>query len=146
MDRETEFNAAIEYATAEGKRAGKAAASWVELSDVADARRLLQLLDDGDPVGFDGIPHADLSGEYADTLTGPQLVRDALDAADVPQEDGDGIPAREWSDWFTEICDAYETAFNDAASDAVQRRLMIATGHSLAYVIQGVRNEMTDDG
>lgn len=124
------YEMAIEYARTEGTRAGTAAASWVFDGNTPEEAytAVLRGLDDGDPAVYDTLPYPDLSGEWADSLTGPQLVDDALSAAGVTVDDETGNPSRERMDWFTDICDAYETAFNDAVEDEVRRVALYQTG------------------
>ena len=102
------------YARVTGDRDGDAAASWYTVNET-NARAILRGILDGDPAVLDTFPTADLSGQWADTLTGPELVRDALDYAG---QDPDG-EAAEYA--FSDICDAYETAFSDAVACAIER-------------------------
>lgn len=123
------YDAAIAYATERGRQDGANAIDWQYLpgggrdhSSAADIRawaeRTLQGIEDGDPETLDTIPTADLSGQWADTLTGPELLADAVRAADMthdyPATDSDTA-----ADWFTDVCDAYENAFDSAAQDAI---------------------------
>lgn len=118
------YSAAIEYARKVGHDAGENAAAWyvqdtiggrVSGDPVKAARYILRGIDDGDSAVTDGFPFADLSGEWADTLTGPQLFDDALRAAGVYDQDS----GRDVSDGMTDICDAYEMAFSEAAEAAI---------------------------
>jgi hypothetical protein len=105
----------LAYARELGAEHGRAAASWVfDGNTPQDAyARALKGIEDGDPAVLDTLPSADLSGEWADTLTGPQLVADAISYAGGSDDLSD--------DWFTNICDAYETAYDDAVLDEVSR-------------------------
>jgi hypothetical protein len=125
----TAYDAALAYAAERGREDGTNAAGWYTqdamgagLSNVGrmNARRILIGIDDGDPAVMDSLPYADLSGEWADTLTGPGLVADAVAAA-LYGDDTAGETAYDAAraDWFTDICDAYETAYSDAATDAI---------------------------
>src|SRR6185295_3028760 len=117
---------------AEGSAAGRNAAEWW-LQDTIGGRvaprvdrmaagAILRGLEDGDPAVLDMLPRADLSGEWAGDLTGPQL----YDAAIVNADDWT-MTRPEWvaywaeHDAFTDICDAYESAFDDAVSAEVGR-------------------------
>ena len=100
------------YARVTGDRDGGAAASWYTI-DETNAAAILRGIEDGDPAVLDTFPFPDLSGQWADTLTGPQLVRDALEYAG---EDPDGDEAQ---DAFGDICDAYEAAFSAAVEDYI---------------------------
>lgn len=112
---DTQYAAAIEYARALGEEHGRNAASWIEYDQTP---RLARLLDDGDPVVYDELPSADLSGEWAGALTGPDLYAEALQAAGMdPDETNEDAP-----DWFTDVCDAYSDAFSLAVEDDVQLR------------------------
>ena len=126
----TPYDAAVEYARKRGADDGRNAAGWyiqdtiggrVAGDPVKAAAYILRGIDDGDSAVTDGFPYADLSGEWADTLTGPQLVDDALSAAGVAVDDETtGDASAERMDWFTDVCDAYETAFSDACTAAIE--------------------------
>lgn len=129
-DRMIAYDKAIEYARLTGADDGEAAASWFFDGNTTDDtyRTVLQGLDDGDPAVLDTLPFADLSGQWADSLTGPELVDDAIDAAGVVIVDdettlGDPYAGRESlaADWFSDLCDAYEDAFGTAVQDAIER-------------------------
>ena len=132
------YDAAITYAADLGAEHGRNAAEWY-LQDVfqpvhadampAQARRILRGIDDGDPAIQDTFPFPDLSGQWADSLTGPQLVADALTAAGLVH-DGDAYsrpyghapgacPVCDSWDAPGDIADAYETAFRDAVESAI---------------------------
>lgn len=139
---ERAFLMALQYARETGTAHGRAAASWYEIRDEATARAILSGLEDGDPAILDTLPSADLSGEWADTLTGPQLVADAWAeglCSDYRAVGMDHTAAYEAAadryivlrdageDAFSELCDAFELAFSEAAEDAIARaaRLML---------------------
>lgn len=110
---------AIEKAREIGTEHGTAAASWVTdgNTDPETYRRLLAGIEDGDPEIMDELPHADLSGEWADGYTPRQLVEDCdLDADEVEAEDGTRLISVE-----TELCDAYEEAFSVAVEAEIVR-------------------------
>lgn len=109
------YEAAIGYAESEGRCDGHAAASWYELGDATAARIVLDGINDGDPEVLDTLPHTDLSGEWADSRTGPMLVAEAysVDMDDITES---------MMDAFSDICDAYETAYDTAVSDAITAR------------------------
>ena len=118
---DTAYDAAIAYAADRGAQDGRNAAEWW-LQDTIGGRvrprvdrmaagAILRGLADGDPAVLDILPYADLSGEWADTLTGPQLVAAALDAG----EGGD------YMGWYSDVCDAYEAAFSEAVEAEVSR-------------------------
>lgn len=125
------FDRAIDYATKRGEEDGRNAAGWYVQDTIGGrasgdpvkaARYILRGIDNGDSAVTDGFPFADLSGEWADTLTGPQLVEDAIVNVD------DWTMTREawvayWAarEPFTPICDAYEVAFSTAAQDEIER-------------------------
>lgn len=121
---ETAYDAAIDYARKLGAEHGRNAAGWWlqdELSPavrpisrpVGRARRILAGIEDGDPAILDTFPAPDLSGEWADTLTGPELFEGALRAA------GDDT-LRAGMTVYGDVCDAYESAFSDAVTDAIE--------------------------
>ena len=122
----TAYDRAVAYAAERGRQDGGNAAGWyvqdafggrVTRGNDDAARRILAGIDAGDPAVLDTLPRADLSGQWADTLTGPALVADALDVADVARDRIGDRP--EDAAWFHDICDAYECAFADAAEDAI---------------------------
>jgi hypothetical protein len=122
---DTPYDRAIAYAAEIGREHGTNAASWVFDGNTSDETyaRILAGLDDGDPEILDSLPAPDLSGQWADSLTGPRLIVDALDAAGHSRETVHASTygyCRESEEWGADICDAYENAFSDAVSDAVE--------------------------
>lgn len=125
-DTDTPHDRALAYARTRGEQDGRNAVSWFDWMggwsgpdpEKRAARAILAGIEDGDPAVLDTLPAADLSGQWADTLTGPQLVADAWIEAGI-------------TDWrsltgehdaaFTDICDAYETAFSQAVEDEIAR-------------------------
>jgi hypothetical protein len=78
----------------EGKRAGEAAASWFDPGDRRNARRLLEMLDDGDPRLDEYLPRSpDLSGEYAG-----ESMNEILDIDDDDDDDDVDEIAQIWED------------------------------------------------
>lgn len=120
------YSAALDYARDLGAQHGKSAASWVEIPDERTARLILAGMEDCDSAILDTLPSADLSGQWAGMLSGPALVSDALSEAGM-DDDADAWPDA-YSDWFTDICDAYELAFDNAAEDEVSRRARYMAG------------------
>lgn len=120
----TPIDRAIAYATERGRADGLAAASWYEVPTGSgiNLARLIKGIDDGDPAILDTFPTADLSGEWADSLTGPALVEAAIVNADDWTMTRDEWTAY-WSvlEPFNDICDAYEIAFSDAAAAEIER-------------------------
>ena len=130
-----QWDAAIAYAAAEGTLDGAAAASWVTDGNTTDRTFawLARGIDDGDPEVLDTLPQPDLSGQWADARTGPQLMAEALRAAGIVHADGSPFRTPDamghapgtcavcdaW-DAFTEVCDAYDLAFGAAVQDAVR--------------------------
>jgi len=132
---DTTYAAAVAYAADRGRSDGLAAASWYELPDGSHAlRRIIDGIESGDPIVLDTFPSPDLSGQWADSLTGPALVCEALQAADAPH---DGMPyghapgacatCDAW-DATGDICDAYETAYSDAVESDIGRRARYQLG------------------
>lgn len=138
------YDAAVKYATDLGAEHGANAAEWWLQDTVggrarggtdwrssaeANARTILRGIDDGDPAVLDTLPASDLSGQWADSLTGPELTADALTAAGLVH-DGDtyarpyghapgACPACDAWDAPGDIADAYESAFTMAAEAAI---------------------------
>lgn len=125
--KEAKWNRTLAIAKARGAEDGIGAAGWWEQDAIGGrssgdprptALRVLTGMEEGDPEVLDALPALDLSGEWADSLTGPGLVEEIGDEA--------GLDEQERIDWFSEICDAYETAFCEASADEIQR-MCIAT-------------------
>lgn len=124
---EAAYDAALAYAENLGREHGAGAAGWYvqdafggrsgrsAVDDRAAAARILRGIEDGYPEIVDELPRADLSGQWAATLTGPELHADAVLAADVDVAQDAG----ETDEWFTDVCDAYENAYASAVEDAV---------------------------
>lgn len=122
-DDDTAYDAAIRYATALGREDGAAAASWAYDGNTPREWYVAvrKGLADGDPAILDQLPAPDLSGQWAGTLTGPDLVRDAILASGA-----DGTTMQDAEEyWFTDICDAYDDAFNDAVYADIERACAI---------------------
>ena len=108
----------IAAVTATGTADGINAAGWWMQdnvhgrSDNLRARITIAGMDDGVPELMDALPYADLSGQWADGTTVRTLYADHYT---------DGMPAYDTlPDWaYTEIGDAYETAYADAAHGAI---------------------------
>ena len=125
-----QYDAALAYARTLGAEHGHAAATWYEVSDAKDAAAVLAGIEDGDPAILDTFPFPDLSGQWADGLTGPKLVDDALSDTDMRHDDRHDLYADAYrdscarckaGDWFSDICDAYEDAFRVAVELEVAR-------------------------
>lgn len=116
-DRERQIEAALAYAATRGARAGKAAASWYEVGSETRARAVLAGIEDGDTAILDTFPTSDLSGQWADMMTGPGLMEEALEEAYISETD----PLHLDDDLFDDLCDAYETAFTFAVESAIER-------------------------
>lgn len=124
-DQATAYDRAIAYARERGEQDGRNAAGWYSpfyRDDTNHARRILRGIEDGDPAILTEFPQPDLSGQWADSLTGPELVADALSDAGVNIDSADGERhSDKYVDWFSDICDAYETAFSQAVEDEIAR-------------------------
>lgn len=95
----------------DGRKAGKAAASWLDIRDAAAARRFRRMLDDGDPQLDDYLPRRpDLSGEFAGESLNEVLGVD----------DGD---AEEWGDEFDDHVDEIAEIWQEAADEAFDREI-----------------------
>lgn len=124
------FDIAIAYARDLGAREGHGAAGWFEMDTFGGhvtrgaseaARRVIAGIENGDPTVLNALPTADLSGQWADRMTGPGLVADALDEAGLNEGTNPTAYRKAADNWFTSICDAYETAFDLAVQDEVLR-------------------------
>jgi hypothetical protein len=123
------YTAAVEYARKRGAADGANAAGWyvqetiggrVTGDPVAAARYILRGIEDGDSAVTDGFPFADLSGEWADSLTGTALYDAAIvNADDWTMTRPDWVAYWAGHDAFSDVCDAYSDAFSSAAEDAI---------------------------
>jgi hypothetical protein len=99
-----------------GREAGNAAASWYydrcDQLTREDYIKVLRGIRDCDPLIMDTFVSGSLSGEYADDMTPKRLYEDLEMGDNAIELVGD------------EICDAYETAFNRAYQDSVERETM----------------------
>lgn len=95
-------DAYMRAATIGGTAGALAAADWIAGGAPEDER-----------------PEPDLSGEWADTLTGPVLYALAYGSVVIGE---DGAPlaviAEPFGDDFSEVCGAYEDAYRDAVTQA----------------------------
>jgi hypothetical protein len=104
---------ATERAETLGADAGRAAASWYDVT-AKNAAAILQGLRDGDPAVTDTIPYAPLSGEWADDpLPSDILLRVGADIGQLAADDA------------ADILQAYEIAYTDAAWEEVERRALL---------------------
>jgi hypothetical protein len=97
-------DAHIAEARSMGIDAATNAASWVVDGNTPDEhiRRVLQLMEDGDPRVDEYLPsYPDLSGAFADDYTPLTLARDILDTDDPSPEDIDTL-ADAWEDGVSE--------------------------------------------
>lgn len=125
------YDAAIRYAAELGADHGRNAAGWYVQDTIGGrssgdpvraARYILRGIDGGDSAVTDGFPFANLSGEWADRLTGADLVQDALHAATTgPDAADDDPPADAAESWLSDVCHAYEAAFSAAVSAEIER-------------------------
>lgn len=96
-----------------GKAAGKAAASWFDPGDERQARRLLTMLEDGDPRLDEHLPRRpDLSGEWAG-----ESMNETLDVED--DDDPDDVD---------EIASVWQEAADEAFDQEIERALIFAAG------------------
>jgi hypothetical protein len=102
-----------------GREAGKAAGSWAAdgNTDPEGARRLVAMLDDGDPAAYDRLPDApNLSGEWADDPTPLSLARDIT---------GEDYPDPELMD---RLAEAFDEGVGETFEQACERELRTAAG------------------
>lgn len=101
-----------------GAESGKAAGSWVAdgNSDLKACRRMLQMLDDGDPEAYDSLPSAPLSGEWADGLTCDGVLGEVFGDEDFSD------------DWRDDLLSAFEDAWYAAMEDEAVRTLRAFAG------------------
>lgn len=113
---------ALDAARQLGTEHGKNAAAWWEQDAIGGrssgdvkitASTVLKGLEDGYPEILDALPHADLSGQWADGMT-PQIL---AEECDVPNE---ALETDAGADFLDLLCCTYKAAFNLAAQDAVE--------------------------
>jgi hypothetical protein len=116
MLSDNHYESARDAATDLGRDEGTAAASWTFDGNTPDSayRHVLAGIQDGDPAVLDQLATADLSGQWADGRTPDSLATDIANTVDVPRE-------HIGSQTLDRLCDAYETAFNDAVCAEVER-------------------------
>jgi hypothetical protein len=127
-----EFEKLIEVTRAEGENQGRIQAEWIAMDSFGGratrgenetARRIIQMIDDGDPEIYNTFPmYPDLSGEWANESSGPQMLDFLLGQADLELADD------EKGDLFTEILDEYEMAFTTACEDKLYRMAKYQVG------------------
>jgi hypothetical protein len=116
MLSDSHFDDAIAAAVDLGDCEGQAAASWMFDGNTTDDtyRRILQGIEEGDPAVYDELPEADLSGQWADTIT-PRGVAELV-ASTI------GVDVQRMSnDEIDRVADAYVDGFNDAVVREVER-------------------------
>lgn len=134
-DRDSHDGCDLCAAYALGRDDAKAAASWAAdgNTDPAHARRVLAMLEDGDPAAYDHLPAVpDLSGQWADARTPGSLFEEVT-----------GLDAHAESTWrhdvFTgyvdQLCDAYEQGVSDTFEDACRAELAAHLPESLGVEI-----------
>jgi hypothetical protein len=126
------YDRAIQYARERGARDGANAAGWYIQDTIGGrardprnaARAILAGIENGDAAILDGFPTADLSGEWADTLTGLDLVTAAAEHAGLSSETEDEAAFEAFHAFyesaFVDICDAYAVVFDEASTDAIE--------------------------
>jgi hypothetical protein len=105
-----------------GVAAAEAAASWIDTYDGAPVpiRRVLAMMDDGDPRVDDYLPaRPNLSGEWADGLTPHSLALSIFGSADDDPFDNEDVEA---------LADAYEAGVLDTFEAECERILRAALG------------------
>ena len=132
-----EWNALIAEATRCGARDGEDAAGWTIQDTIggrvsrpgdaeANARRILDGYEDGDPEVMDALPALDLSGQWADGPTEAGILEACgvtvggrhIDPNDEDETvDGEPLTPEDRD----EIVEAYRAAWDDNAADAVLR-------------------------
>jgi hypothetical protein len=99
---------------ARGYADGHAAGTWVEVEEEEQARRILAMLDEGDPEVYDWLPAPRLGGEYADEPTWADIL------AEEDCENSD--------DGRQELYDAYAYAWGVAMEREVVRHCRAMLG------------------
>jgi len=66
----------------------------------------------GREAGYGATYPCDLSGEWADVPSGPEVYAAILDEADVEEPEGE--------EWFTEVLDEYEEAYEAARREGAE--------------------------
>lgn len=103
------YNVALSEAKRLGAERGKALTSWYDVND-DNAATILRGIEEGDPAVLDTFPFVDLSGEWADEPSGPQVLNELSDAANIERDD----------EGFIEAGDDLLNAYEDAAWSAIQ--------------------------
>jgi hypothetical protein len=106
-----DLDGVLERAEEEGYEAGQAAGSWLVDGNTSldAARRLLDGIEDGDPMTLDLLPSSPLSGEWADAPT----PRDVLDGLEIdPDYHADAVD---------DVLRAYEDGYGRGVQDEAVR-------------------------
>lgn len=121
-----------------GREHGRNAAEWWAQEAVGGratgdvrgiARRIIAGLDDGDPEILDGLPWADLSGEWADGMTPRRLAEECGWPDEPPMSNGTRHDAwDDWQDGRDQLCDLYEGEHDDT----VRKLIVQACGRVLS--------------
>lgn len=136
-----QYERALVIAREQGTRDGRNAAEWyaqdafggrVTHGARESAERILKGIEDGDPEIMDTIPSPDMSGQWADEPTGSDIACVILEdvTGETYRDAYTGIYhlPEEWEDAETDILDAYEQAYRDAATDKISELARIAIG------------------
>lgn len=94
-----------------------AAMDWLAAEPNIDWAYVRDALDGLNGAETDFLPQPDLSGTWADRMSGPDLVNRVLDIAGIDPDTQDA-----W-DGFDDICTHYESAFYDAVADVIRNQL-----------------------
>lgn len=97
-----------------GTEHGKCAATWIDLPEYAHtARAIIGQIDDYDPMLYDTLPCADLSGQFADGFSSRDLADHVGLDYDEDDEDDD-------SDFImSDVCDAYNNAYDSEVTSVL---------------------------
>ena len=114
-----------------GAEHGKGAADWNEQYNTggrtsneharAWAENVIKMDEDGDPELYDAVPHLDLSGQWADGTTTADVIG-AIVADTFPSRDDLDSLEEDEPEAASELVDAYEEAYNDAAYNETVRQ------------------------
>jgi hypothetical protein len=111
LSPDTAYERALAEARRLGAERGTSAASWYTIGGADFAQAILEGIEDSDPRVLDTFPSCDLSGQWADSHSGPDVIRELL--GERTEESN--------SDDDTALLDAYEEAYNTAVQDEIER-------------------------
>jgi len=129
--KDADYSKLEETARRLGAEDGNGAAGWNEQYNTGGrtsseraqvwAENVVKMDEDGDPWLYDSVPHLDLSGQWVDGATTADVISTIVADTFPARDDLDDLEEDE-PETASELVDAYEEAYNDAAYDETVRQ------------------------